>query len=83
MFRTLRGLEPTLGTTLLGGGRVYWRDAAGVVQVAERDAFAAHAAVTDATDALPVFDTTVTTAGDWRARFERPLRDSWHAQLVG
>jgi hypothetical protein len=80
MFRALRTLEPTLGTTLLGGGRVYWRDAAGEVQVAERERFGARAG---GDPALPVFDTTVTTAGDWRARFERPLAQSWHAQLVG
>jgi hypothetical protein len=29
-----------------------------------------------------VFDTTVTSLGDWRARFERPLAESWHAQLI-
>ena len=80
MFRALHALEPALGTTLLGGGRVYWRGDAGDVQVADRDSFAARAG-SDAT--RPVFDTTVTTAGDWRTRFERPLRDSWHAQLVG
>lgn len=84
MFRALRTLEPTLGTTLLGGGRVYWRDADGAVQVADREAFAARVGVGyGGGDAVPVFDTTVTTARDWRARFERPLRDSWHAQLVG
>ena len=82
MFRTLQALEPALGTTLLGGGRVYWRDAAGAVQVADRETFATRAAAGDGRDALPVFDTTVTTAGDWRARFERPLRESWHARLV-
>jgi hypothetical protein len=80
MFRTLQALEPALGTTLLGGGRVYWRDAAGAVRVAEREAFAR--AVGAAAADVPVFDTTVTTAGDWRARFERPLRESWHASLV-
>ena len=80
MFRTLQGLEPALGTTLLGGGRVYWRDAAGAVRMAERDAFARE--VRDAGADVPVFDTTVTAAGDWRARFERPLRESWHARLV-
>ena len=80
MFRALHALEPTLGTTLLGGGRVYWRGDAGDVQVADRETFAARAGG-DAT--RPVFDTTVTTAGDWRTRFERPLRESWHAQLVG
>jgi hypothetical protein len=30
-----------------------------------------------------VFDTTVTTAGAWRAGFERPLADSWHARVAG
>jgi hypothetical protein len=80
LFRTLHMLEPTLGTTLLGGGRVYWRGADGAVQVADRERFARQAGG-DA--ALPVFDTTVTTADGWRARFERPLAESWHAQLVG
>jgi hypothetical protein len=80
MFRTLQGLESTLGTTLLGGGRVYWRDADGMVQVSDRDGFAGRVAG-DAT--RPVFDTTVTTAADWRVRFERPLAESWHARLVG
>ena len=84
MFRALHALEPTLGTTLLGGGRVYWRDGAGAVQVADRDSFAARAGGdADAKGTLPVFDTTVTTAREWRTRFERPLRVSWRAQLVG
>ena len=80
LFRTLKTLEPTLGTTLLGGGRVYWRAADGAVQMADRERFARQAG---ADAALPVFDTTVTAAGDWRERFERPLAESWHAQLVG
>lgn len=83
LFRALRALEPALGTTLLGGGRVYWRSADGAVAVAERGDFAARAARGEVGEATPVFDTTVTTAGDWRARFEQPLRASWHAQLVG
>ena len=29
-----------------------------------------------------VFDTTVSTVGDFRARFERHARESWHAQLM-
>ena len=82
MFRTLRALEPELGTTLVGGGRVYWRDAAGVVQVADREAFGERLAAGALGDATPVFDTTVGTAGAWRARFERPLAESWHAQLA-
>ncbi|MDF1503506.1 hypothetical protein [Roseisolibacter sp. H3M3-2] len=77
LFRTLQGLAPALGTTLLGGGRVYWRDADGGVRCAERAEFGRAV-----TGEPTVFDTTVATAGDWRARFERPLRESWHARLV-
>jgi hypothetical protein len=29
-----------------------------------------------------VFDTTVTSVRDFRARFEQPARESWHAQLL-
>ena len=29
-----------------------------------------------------VFDTTVTTAGEYRAHFERTAGESWHAQLL-
>ncbi len=83
LFRSLQALEPELGTTLLGGGRVYWRDAAGAVHGADREAFAGRLAAGGLGDATPVFDTTVTTVEEWRTRFERPLRDSWHAQLVG
>lgn len=83
LFRALQSLEPTLGTTLLGGGRVYWRDEAGAVRVGTRTAFRAAAASGALTPATPVFDSTVTTAGDWRARFERPLAESWHAQVAG
>lgn len=82
LFRVLAGLEPTLGTSLVGGGRVFWRDAAGTVQGGTRDALAAAGRAGTVGDATPVFDTTVATAGDWRAHFERPLGESWHARLV-
>jgi hypothetical protein len=83
LFRSLRALEPELGATLLAAGRVYWRGADGGVHVGDRAALrqAAGAGAVDA--ATPVFDTTVTTAGDWRARFERPLGEAWHARVAG
>lgn len=83
LFRTLRAIEPHLGTTLLAGGRVYWRDDAGAVQGGTRAEFRAHAAAGRVGEATPVFDTAVTTAGDWRTRFERPLVESWHAGVAG
>lgn len=83
MFRALRALEPALGTSLLAGGRVYWRDADGAVQGSDRGEFAERAARGEIDESTPVFDTSVTSAAGWRAGFERPLRESWHAQLVG
>lgn len=83
LFRSLRALEPVLGTTLLAGGRLYWRDAAGGVQGGDRPAFRRAAAEGAIDPSTPVFDTTVTAAGAWRAQFERPLAESWHAQVSG
>jgi hypothetical protein len=82
LFRTLARLEPVLGTTMLGGGRVYYRDSDGRVSVTTRAAF--NQLVLDGRIGpdTPVFDTAVTTASAWRQEFERPMRDSWHAQLV-
>jgi len=82
LFRALQRLEPELGTSLLGGGRVYWRDAAGAVRAADRPRFTAAAREGAVGAETPVFDTSVTTAGDWRARFERPAREAWHAALL-
>jgi hypothetical protein len=83
LFRRLAALEPALGTTMLGGAsRVYWRDADGRVHAADRPG-ARDLARAGAWNAdSPVFDLGVTTAGDWRRRFERAARDSWHAALL-
>ena len=83
LFRTLARLEPELGTTMLGGGRVYYRDADGRVNVATRAAFNALARDGRVGPDTLAFDTSVTTAAAWRERFERPVRESWHAQLLG
>lgn len=82
LFRTLGALEPRLGTTLLGGGRVYHRDARGEIVCTDRRGFADAAASGRVGADTPVFDTTRTTVGDWRARFELPARSSWHASLL-
>ena len=82
LFRTLARLEPELGTTMLGGGRVYYRDANGRVNVSTRTAFNALAHDGRVGPDTPVFDTSITTAGAWRERFERPVRESWQAELI-
>lgn len=82
LFRGLRDLEGALNTTLVAGGRVFYRDDRGaVVQVARKDVprLFDHGTITATT---PVFDTSLTDAESYRSSFERPARDSWVASLV-
>lgn len=82
LFRTLRALEPSLGTTLLGGGLVFWRDDEGVGRSAPRGTFATHAAAGLVRGDTPVFDPAVNTVRAWRHEFERPAGTSWHAKWL-
>jgi hypothetical protein len=82
LFRTLQRLEPALGTTLLGASRVYYRDADGRVSVATRPSFAQLSRDGKVGAETTVFDTSLTSAGAWRAEFERPAKESWHARLL-
>lgn len=82
LFRILQGLERAVGTSLVAGGRVYYRDAQGTVQCVDRPTWVAQARAGHVGAATPIFDTTLTSAGELRARFERPAADSWHAQLA-
>jgi hypothetical protein len=78
LYRALRTEEETLGVTLIAGGRVFWRDAAGAVQGGTRAEFAAAGSGADTV----VFDTLVSALGDWRTRFERRAAETWHAALL-
>jgi len=68
---------------LLGGGLVYYRDGDGRVNAATRKMFGELARARTIGPDTPTFDTSVTTASAWREQFERPVRESWHAQLIG
>jgi hypothetical protein len=82
LFRTLQRLEPELGTTLLGAGRVYYRGADGRVNAASRPAFTQLARASEIGAETAVFDTALTSAAAWRREFERPAKESWHAKLL-
>lgn len=82
LFRTLQALERSLGTRLIGGGRVFFRDGAGRVQCVARDHLAELAASGAIDEDTPVFDLGLTTAGDWRERFEAPARETWVGGLL-
>lgn len=82
LFRTLQQLERELGLSLVGGGRVFYRTRNGDVNAVDREEFYGLAERGAITRNTPVFDTTVMTLGDWRARFEGPAEASWHGQLL-
>jgi hypothetical protein len=82
LFRLLRVTEGELGTRLVGGGLVFYRDRDGDIHAATRDEFAALASSGKVDDNTHVFDTTVQRAGDWRERFETELSTSWHADII-
>ena len=81
LFRSLKALQPRLGASLVTSGLVFYRDKKGRIQSVDREAFTALGDET--TPKTKVFDPTVTTLGEWRARFELNAEDSWHAKLIG
>ena len=82
LFRTLQGLESTIGASLVGGGRIYFRAQDGRVASVPRDEVEALGEQGVIGRDTTVFDPTVTTLGDWRERFETTAGASWHAQLL-
>ncbi len=82
MFRVLADIESQIGTSLVGGSAVFWRDALGVIVTGDRPSFRAAAATGAVSAATHVFDTTIVTVGDWRNAFQRAAATSWHAKLL-
>jgi hypothetical protein len=82
LFRVLQAIERPLGTRLVGGGRIFYRDSTGRVQCVTRDRVPELAKLRDVTNDTGVFDTGLTTAGDWRSRFEAPASSTWVGELL-
>lgn len=78
LFRVLQQVQGTIGTSFLGGNRVFFQNGEGQLTCVERHEFADVRGVTTST---LVYDTALTTAGDYRRRFEVPLGECWHASL--
>ena len=83
LFRSLKTLESKLGASLVTSGLVFYRDANGVIQSVDRDRFTTLGAEGKIPPGTHVFDPSVTTLGEWRARFELEVAQSWHAGLLG
>ncbi|MFN9311515.1 hypothetical protein [Gemmatimonas sp.] len=82
LFHALRALEAQLGTSMVGTGAVYWRDAQGRVASSSRPQFRTLAASGGVLQDTKVFDTTVMSAGAWRRDFEVSAQSSWHARFL-
>jgi hypothetical protein len=82
LFRTLQGLERSLRTRLLGGGRVFYRDDEGLVHCVGRNQIPALAAAGEIGEETPVFDTGLTSAGEWREHFEAKAAKTWVGNLL-
>ena len=82
LFRVLQQLEREAGASLVGGGRVFYRDDHGVVQSASRAEVATLASNGIITKDTVVFDTSLTDLGTFRACFERRAKDSWVKELL-
>ncbi len=83
LFRTLKGLESKLGGSLVASGLIFFRDDKGAIQSVDRDHFTELGVKGKIASDTRVFDPTVTTLGEWRARFELNAEDGWHAKLLG
>ena len=82
LFRMLQELEAAIGTSLVGGGRVFFRDALQLVHSVTRQEFEMMSRRGDVDGSTAVFDVTVTTTAAYRSSFERPASTSWHADLL-
>lgn len=81
LFRVLQEIEAGIGTSMVGGGLVFFRDHAGFVHGCTRAEFTHMAAMGEIDEATPVFDTTLTTVGEYRSAFEKPAAQGWQAKL--
>jgi hypothetical protein len=79
----VQGLEKAFGTSLIAGGRIFYRDADSRVVVTSRTGFQAAARAGALGPETWVFDTLVQAAGDLRlGRFLVQAKDTWHQKLI-
>jgi hypothetical protein len=80
LFRTLQQLERTLGSRLVGGGRVFYRTKSGI-ETSSYEGFSDAVNAGEVARETPVFDTSLTGAADWRTSFEKPAGQAWTSRF--
>jgi hypothetical protein len=82
LFRVLKAMEEEMGTQLVGGGRIFYRDMHGAPHAVSRKEFTELARNGVVNAETPVFDTSLTNAGEIRSAFERPAGETWVGALL-
>lgn len=82
LYRSLKALEPSLGANIVTSGLVFFRARDGRIRAVTRDEFSDLAGKGEIGAESEVFDLSVITLGEWRARFSSHAANSWHASLM-
>jgi hypothetical protein len=82
LYRKLKELEQATGTSLLSREHVYYRGSDREVSSVTRDEFARLSSEGRIGPDTTVFDTSITSLGELRQRFELPAAGSWHRALL-
>jgi hypothetical protein len=82
LFRALKSLEGNLGASIVTSGLVFYRGRDGKIRSVTRGEFAELGASGEIDGETEVFDLSVTTLGEWRARFNSHAAHSWHSALL-
>ncbi|HUQ19247.1 MAG TPA: hypothetical protein VM099_06505 [Gemmatimonadaceae bacterium] len=82
LFRTLKTIEKSLDASIVTSGLIFFRDRSGVIQSVTREQFSELGAAGEVDGDTEVFDLSVTSLAEWRARFSSRTAASWHASLL-
>ena len=82
LFRTLKSLEQRIGAGIITSGLIFFRGRDGRIRSVTRDDFTELGTDGEVDGDTEVFDLSVVTLGEWRARFTSRAADSWHASLL-
>jgi len=82
LFRTLKSLEQKIGAGIITSGLIFFRGGDGTIRSVTRDDFTELGTSGEVDGETEVFDLSVVTLGEWRARFTSRAADSWHASLL-
>ena len=82
LFKVFQKIQSSIGTSMLVGGRVFYRDREGRIEATDRNSFFARAAAGEVGADTIVFDTSVTSAAAYRSSFACRAGESWHRDLL-